>query len=326
MDKKLKISNKEEAMMRKLLSPSEDRILSCDTKDASGLNDFHKQPDLFGIDIDKVGINRFRIPLLYRHKDGTVMNHDTEASMYISFPKGKAGINMSRLYEILQEESEGTIVDSAFFRKILGRYRADMRDRDSDPLYPESFLKLRFNYATRQKALKSHNYGWQYYKCVWDAREDARGDIRLLLTVHYEYSSTCPCSLSMSKQYEADHANQKIFDGNGMAAPHSQRSEARCTVEIDPDEEFFIDDLIDGLRDAIPTETQSFVKRVDEQAFAILNAQNPMFVEHATRRLALVLNEDVRFRDWVVSVEHWESLHSHNAVAVICKGVAGGLR
>jgi GTP cyclohydrolase IB len=313
-------------VMKKELSLSEDRILSCDTKDESGLNDFHQQPDLFGIDIDKVGINRFRIPLLYKHRDGSVMNHDTEASMYISFPRGKAGINMSRLYEILQDESAGVVVDHVFFRKILGRYRADMRDQRTDPLYPEAYLKLRFNYAIRQQSLKSKNHGWQYYRCVWDVRENSRAERESRLTVHYEYSSTCPCSLSMSKQYEADHAMRKISDGNGMAAPHSQRSEARCTVVIDPDEEFFIEDLIDLLRDAIPTETQSFVKRVDEQAFAVLNAQNPMFVEHATRRLSLVLNNDARLRDWVVSVEHWESLHSHNAVAVISKGVMGGLR
>jgi GTP cyclohydrolase I len=324
MTEKLKTPG-EETFSKSGSTPPENRILSCDTKDESGLNDFHKQPDIYGLDVDKVGINRFRIPLLYRHRDGTVINHDTEASMYISFPRGKAGINMSRLYEILQDESEGIVVGPGFFRKVLGRYRSDMRDQKTDPLYPESFVKLRFNYAVRQKALKSDNYGWQYYQSVWDARENAAGEVRLFLTVCYEYSSTCPCSLSMSKQYEAEHARNKVDDGNGMATPHSQRSQARCTIEINPDDEFFIDDLIDLLREAIPTETQSFVKRVDEQAFAVLNAQHPMFVEHATRRLALVLNREPRILDWVVSVEHWESLHSHNAVAVIRKGITGGL-
>ena len=63
-------------------------------------------PDLYGIDIDQVGINRFRIPLLFAHIDGRIMNHDAEASMYVHFPKGKSGIIMSRLYEFLQEETE----------------------------------------------------------------------------------------------------------------------------------------------------------------------------------------------------------------------------
>src|SRR3990167_825413 len=118
--------------MGPLMTPPDDWILNCHEKDETGLNDYHRLPDLYGIDIDKVGINRFRIPMLYRHKDGTVMNHDTEASMYIHFPKGRAGINMSRLYEILQKESEGQIVDVELFKKILRSYRRDMRDEQTD--------------------------------------------------------------------------------------------------------------------------------------------------------------------------------------------------
>jgi len=316
----------QEKKMKSTLTPPENRVLNCDIQDATGLNDFHQMPDLFGIDINKVGINRFRIPMLYRHKDGTVMNHDTEASMYIYFPKGKAGINMSRLYQILQEEADGMVIDSAFIKTMLGRLRRDLRDDEKDPLYPESFLKLRLNYALRQNSLKSKNSGWQYYQTVLEAQEDKNGKVRLFITVHYEYSSTCPCSLSMSKQYEAEHAQNLTLEGNGIAVPHSQRSEAKCTVEVAIDEKFYIEDLVDLLREAIPTETQSFVKRIDEQAFAVLNASNPMFVEHATRRLSVVLNGDKRILDWAVSVEHWESLHSHNAVAVIRKGLAGGLK
>ena len=104
--------------MNPLNEQTENRILN-PHKDSSGLNDFHKTEDLFGIDIDKVGVNRFRIPMNYRHKDGTIINHDTLASMYIHFRKGKAGINMSRLYEILQQEAQNIVADRNFFKKVL---------------------------------------------------------------------------------------------------------------------------------------------------------------------------------------------------------------
>lgn len=320
----LKVAKRQnqEKKMKNTGTPSEVRVL----KDETGLNDFHRMPDIYGIDIDKVGINRFRIPLSYKHKDGSIMNHDTEVSMYIAFPKGKAGINMSRLYQILQEEADGIVVDAGFFKKTLHRFRTDLRDETSEALYPASFLKLHLNYALRQKSLKSKNSGWQYYKSEIEAQEDKQGKVKLFITVYYEYSSTCPCSLSMSQQYENEHAQNVTEEGNGIAVPHSQRSEAKCTVEVPIDAKFYIEDLVNILRQAIPTETQSFVKRIDEQAFAILNAQNPMFVEHATRRLSVALNSDARILDWVVSVEHWESLHSHNAVAVIRKGIPGGLK
>ena len=312
--------------MGPLETPKENRILDCNSKDETGLNDFHKLPDLFGVDIDKVGINRFRIPLTFKHSDGTLMNHDSEVSMYIYFPKGKAGINMSRLYQILQDEADGSTVSQKLFNDILGRFRKDMRDEEDDPLFEQAYLKMRFKYPLKQKALKSDRHGWQYYETILEGREDKDGKVRMFLTVCYEYSSTCPCSLSMSKQYEYEHEKNLTTEGNGMAVPHSQRSEARCTVEIENIDEFFVENVVELLRKAIPTETQSFVKRVDEQAFAVLNAQNPMFVEHATRRLSQALNDEDKIVDWVVSVEHWESLHSHNAVAVIRKNKDGGLR
>jgi GTP cyclohydrolase I len=114
-------------------------------------------------------------------------------------------------------------------------------------------------------------------------------------------------------------------EGSGIGVPHSQRSKLRAKIKIDPSKEFYIEDLIGFLKEAIPTETQSLVKRVDEQAFAILNGANPMFVEHATKRVYKVFNEQAVILDWLVELEHIESLHSHNAAAVIYKGVQGGL-
>lgn len=302
-----------------------DHILSCAHQDETGLNDFHRMQNPIKKAIDKVGINRYRIPMVYRYKDGTVRNHDTVASMYVNCPKGSSGINMSRLCEILCDESAGSEVTEEFFKKVLRRYRSDMRDESTDPLFENAYLKLKFKYALKQPSLKSENWGWQYYDCELEGHENAEGQVKMFLTVNYEYSSTCPCSLSMAKQYERDYAKGKTTEGNGIGTAHSQRSGARVTIKYDSAEGYYIEDLIELLRKAVPTETQSLVKRIDEQAFAILNGQNPIFVEHASRRFSAALNEDERILDWVVSLEHWESLHSHNATAVIRKGIPGGL-
>jgi GTP cyclohydrolase I len=50
-----------------------------------------------------------------------------------------------------------------------------------------------------------------------------------------------------------------------------------------------------------------------------------MFVEHATKRIYKELNSHNQILDWIVQLEHLESLHSHNAAAVIFKGVQNGL-
>lgn len=301
------------------------KILDCEVKDESGLNDFQKLPNQYGIAIPKVGIERFRLPLNFVHPDGTLMSHDCEASMFIYLEEGKTGVNMSRFCTILQEEGLKHNVDKNFLETILGRYRKDLRDELSDPLIPASFLKLKFLYPVKQQSLKSGNWGWQYYPVEIMAEENDLAQISVFLTLKYEYSSTCPCSLSLAKQYEDEYRNGKTQEGNGIASAHSQRSVATLTVKYALDEELQIEDVLKLLRTAIPTETQSLVKRVDEQAFAILNGENPVFVEHATRRLSYVLDQDKRVLDWIAKVEHLESLHSHNAVATIYKAGGEGL-
>ena len=130
----------------------------------------------------------------------------------------------------------------------------------------------------------------------------------------------------MAKQYEREYAQGLTTEGTGIGVPHSQRSKMSTKIKVDTNSEFYLEDLIAIIRSAIPTETQSLVKRLDEQAFAILNGTHPMFVEHASKRIHKALNDDSRVLDWLVQLEHIESLHSHNAAAVIYKGVQNGLR
>jgi GTP cyclohydrolase IB len=297
-------------------------VMDCDIKDPTGLNDFQKLPNQHGTAIPKVGIERFRVPLTFLHSDDktvTKMTHDGIASMYCYLEGDKTGVNMSRFVAILQEEVSKNVIDKKFFKSILNRYRLELRDYDHEDPIKQTSIKLNFNYPLKQKSLKSDNWGWQYYQTELQGSCDKFGNILMNLTIQFEYSSTCPCSLSMAKQYEEDFKAGRTNAGSGIASAHSQRSLCICKVTYDLNSEVCITELINLLRTALPTETQPMVKRLDEQAFAILNAENPMFVEHASRRLSHVLNLEKKILDWEASVEHFESLHSHNAVAYIKK-------
>ncbi|MFT6630213.1 MAG: GTP cyclohydrolase I [Bacteriovoracaceae bacterium] len=301
-------------------------ILDCESKDASGLNDFQKLPTKELIAIPRVGINRYRLPIELTNKFGETRSHDCEASMYVNLDANKNGVSMSRLCTILQAVSSTDTLSGEFFKNVLGRYRLELTDENDTELIKSAFLNIKFQYPVKQKSLKSDNWGWQYYPVSLKGIETKEGGFQYHVTLTYEYSSTCPCSLSMAKQYEREYAEGKTQEGVGIGVPHSQRSKLTCTVIVDPSKEFFIEDLIIMLKRAIPTETQSLVKRLDEQAFAILNGTHPMFVEHATKRVSKVLNNEEIVLDWLVELEHIESLHSHNAAAVIYKGVENGLR
>ena len=85
-----------------------------------------------------------------------------------------------------------------------------------------------------------------------------------------------------------------------------------------------ISELINHIEDALQTPVQATVKREDEQEFARLNASNLMFCEDASRRLQAQLDNTAEYLDFWVRVNHLESLHPHDAVAIVTKGIDGG--
>lgn len=315
-----------------VLTPTEQhflkkQVLTCPIKDETGLNDFQKLPDEQGITIPYVGISRFRLPMNFKHDFG-MMTHDVEASTSVQLPKGKTGINMSRLCQILQETALQENVSANTIQKILIRLKDELRDNTTEAFLSNATLKLKFKFPVKQKSLKSENWGWQYYDATLTGESNIDGKFSFSISVDFEYSSTCPCSLSMAKQYELDFEKGLTSEGNGIGVAHGQRSRARIKAQISElgiKNNFFINDLLQIIRLAIPTETQSLVKRIDEQAFAILNGSNPMFVEHVAKKLSNHLNDCIFLDDWIAQIEHFESLHSHNAAAVISKGKPSGL-
>ncbi|MEX1056406.1 MAG: GTP cyclohydrolase, FolE2/MptA family, partial [Natronospirillum sp.] len=111
------------------------------------------------------------------------------------------------------------------------------------------------------------------------------------------------------------------------ATPHSQRSNARVKIKVDPALPAFpFLSLIDAIEAALNTPVQTAVKREDEQEFARLNAENLMFCEDAARRVTSVLNQQPWVRDFWLRVDHYESLHAHDAVAINSKGLPHGYK
>jgi GTP cyclohydrolase I len=201
-------------------------------------------------------------------------------------------------------------------------------------------VRIHFDHLVRRKALASDNSGWKSYPVTITGVLD-RGHFSLELGLEAAYSSTCPCSAALARQliqeqFEADFAAGKPVDREAVlawlgteqgirATPHSQRSIAAVKLRLVPSfQDFPIVDVIDRIEDALKTPVQTAVKRVDEQAFALLNGQNLMFCEDAARRMQAALDRDERISDFWLRATHLESLHAHDAVAVATKGVPGG--
>lgn len=288
-------------------------------RDSSGLPDFQKNSATLQVEIPHVGINRFRTPILVR-SEGTVRSHDAFVSMNVSLSAEKGGVNMSRFVTTFQELAEERPVDLGFMEDLVKTLSLKLRDTSEENNLKDVTAKVSYSSPLKQKSLKSNNWGWQYYP-VSITSKLKETETSHYIDLVYEYSSTCPCSLSLAKQYEKDFAEGMTTEGTGVAAAHAQRSTAKIRLKVKKNFDFNLESVVGNIRIALPTETQSAVKRIDEQAFAILNGAYPVFVEQASRRLYQCFNQMTGIDDFCIEVNHLESLHSHNATARIYKNV-----
>jgi len=253
--------------------------------------------------IQHVGISNFRLPLRYHTRDNGDLTLETSVTGTVSLEAEKKGINMSRIMRSFYVHAERAF-SFQVIEHALEDYKRDLGSFDAR-------IQMRFSFPVKVGSLRSGLQGWQYYDIALELI-DIGGVRKRIMHLDFVYSSTCPCSLELS-----EHA--RMTRGQ-LATPHSQRSVARISVEAVGPDCLWFEDLIDLARQAVPTETQVMVKREDEQAFAELNAANPIFVEDAARSFCAALMDDPRIRAFRIVASHQESLHSHDAVSVLTEG------
>lgn len=307
--------------------------------------------------INKVGISPVDLPIKVLRRDNGTQTLQAQASLYCSLDNPDAkGLNLSRLY-LLMHDAIGDHLSMEGIQNAL----TEMAEKQGSN---SAYCKLRFKYPWTQKALRSRaplsnvdednlnferlennekisfkkleghiaysvelegqyhrrsipkDYTHTYLRSV-----ESNDEYKFFLTVRYVYSSTCPCSFEL-----AHNAKEKRA---AAANAHSQRSTMDVTIAFDPNKIVYIEDVVELCRQHIPTEVQIVVKRRDEQAFAELNGSNLLFSEDVVRIMAEALDEwfnDNLISDYRVVVNHEESLHPWNAIAVLVKGVPGGLQ
>lgn len=258
--------------------------------------------------IQQVGIHGFKLPLRFLNQAGETLTLEAKVTGTVSLEAGSKGINMSRIVRTFYaHKSELFTLET--LTGILRDYHAQIGGF-------QARLRVAVSYPMLVPSLRSGLEGYQFYSATFEGTLDSTGRVRRFVELDFVYSSACPCSAEL-----AEHAR----DVRGAyAIPHSQRSKARIKIELQHGATLTLDDLVNHCRNALQTETQVMVKREDEQAFAELNGAYPKFVEDAARLVYEQLSGDGRIRDFQVACSHLESLHSHDAVSVICKGVAGG--
>lgn len=288
--------------------------------------------------LDRVGMSEIEVPIVLENSKGYPFLVPARANAFVSLDDPNAkGIHMSRLFLQLQEGLASGPLTFVLLERLLKKFIETHHD-----LSFSSAVSVAFDYMVERPALRSQNKGWRSYPMVVSATSD-KGHLSFDLCMTITYSSTCPCSAALARKLIQDQflkdfkgatvTRADVHDWLGstqgiVATPHSQRSTAEvkmrfasASVASSPKEWLKLIDLIET---HLGTPVQAAVKREDEQEFALLNGQNLMFCEDAARKIKNALMGEKQIDDFKVCVSHLESLHPHNAVSIVTKGVPNG--
>ena len=285
--------------------------------------------------IDLVGLHDLSLPVRLTDK----LNISAKITLLVSLDnKKQRGIHMSRLYLTLYERfSKNTVSFSTLKTALVKAIKSQKGDSSSGQ------IKLSVGWPVLRKALKSSLKGWRdypvYFKVSYSKKENT---FKYIAGGEVLYSSTCPCSASLSAQiikndFEKKFSKQKSLNKRAVlnylnnknfltATPHAQKSLAffKLSLKESSKQNFSFLKTIDEIEESLGTAVQTAVKREDEAEFARRNAQNLMFCEDAVRRLGTLFGDKKHIIDYLVRVQHYESLHPFTVESAICKGVKGG--
>ncbi len=290
--------------------------------------------------LDRVGMMEIEVPVLLSTVKGVCFQVPAKANAFVSLDDPEAkGIHMSRLFLELQEGLASGPLSFSLLEDLLKKFIETHQD-----LSESSSVAISFDYMVERPALKSLNKGWRSYPIVLSAALE-KGQLHFDLQMTLTYSSTCPCSAALARKLIQDHFlkdfkqdivnRSDVYEWLGtsqgiLATPHSQRSLAEVKMRFStataagtPTDWLKLIDLVEA---RLGTPVQAAVKREDEQEFALLNGQNLMFCEDAARKIKNVLNHEAEIEDFRVYVSHMESLHPHNAVSIVTKGIPNGFK
>ena len=255
------------------------------------LTDTQNELDDRQIAIDRVGVKALRFPLQVRNKDGSTQRTVATTALAVDLPHHFKGTHMSRFVEVLN--SHGNCLDvremTAIPEELLGRLEAR-----------KAHVEFRFPVFRSKPAPVTQISGVMDYEVVFEAESDIEGNHDFILTVIVPVATLCPCSKAISER-----------------GAHNQRGTVTYSVRFK--EPIWIEDLIDLVETSASCELYSLLKRPDEKAVTERAYDNPVFVEDLVRNVAARSNAQENIIWYRVEAENYESIHNHNAYAVVEK-------
>ena len=257
----------------------------------SGLVDTQNLPDHREVAIDRVGVTNLRFPIQVRDKAHSVQNTVATVALTVDLPHHFKGTHMSRFIEVLNEH--GSLIHVDNIKVILQHLQKRLNSK-------QAHVQFEFPFFIEKRAPVTGAVGLMDYSVKLTASA-THEDREFIVKVVVPATTLCPCSKAISR-----------------FGAHNQRSQVTFAVRFNT--LIWIEDLIQLVESAASSELYSLLKRPDEKAVTERAYEHPVFVEDLVRNIAVMANEDPRIVWYRVEAENYESIHNHNAYAMIEKG------
>lgn len=255
------------------------------------LTDTQNERDDRQLAIDRVGVKNLRYPVQVSDKDGSIQGTVATVALAVDLPHHYKGTHMSRFVEALH--AHGGPLDvrtmARLPRELLKRLDAS-----------KAHVEFQFPFFRKKPAPVTGNPGLLDYEVRFEVEAIKDGAYDFVVTVMVPVATLCPCSKAISDR-----------------GAHNQRGVV--TYSIRSKEPIWIEDLIALVERSASCELYSVLKRPDEKFVTERAYDNPVFVEDLVRNVASRSDAHADITWYRVEAENFESIHNHNAYAVIEK-------
>ncbi len=254
------------------------------------LRDLQNESDHRNLEVNKVGVKGLSYPIVVQDRANRTQHTVASIQMSVLLPHSFRGTHMSRFIEILNHYRGYISADN--LQEIL----TEMRRRLNADI---AHMELEFPYFIEKRAPLSKAKGLQKYLCRFIASEGPDPeDSDFILAVDVPVTTLCPCSKEISE-----------------AGAHNQRSVV--SIQVRYKKFIWIEDLITMAEESASSGLYPLLKRRDEKYVTEQAYQNPRFVEDVVREVAQSLEKTEAVTWYRVEAENFESIHNHNAYALI---------
>lgn len=254
------------------------------------LADVQSESDLRDMDIDKVGVSGLSYPVCVLDRNNEKQNTVATVGMYVDLPRRFRGTHMSRFVEILSEYRG--LITMHNIDKILKRM---IKKFDATSAH----FQMNFDYFIEKAAPVSGVKSLMNYECEFIGSYCEAEGYDFVLGVKTPVNTLCPCS-------------KEISAGSGA---HNQRSLINIHVRFK--KLAWIEDIAEVAEKSASAPVFALLKRPDEKYITELAYSNPRFVEDVVRNVAKTFMHDDNITWFTVEAENHESIHAHNAYAII---------